>query len=74
MTILPVIPFNYGDGFWLCHMCWRIISAVIVENLKKELQYEPESKYWNMERNEVYCSAQHSLDVHQKIKEGNHDH
>jgi len=28
----------------------------------------PVSKYWNVERQEVYCSAQHSLDRHENLR------
>lgn len=49
------IPMNGFIG-WECAVCKSSIGS--------DNGY-PASKYWNLERKEVYCSAEHSLKAHQ---------
>lgn len=56
------IPMNGFIG-WECAVCGACIKSTSIGL--------PSSEYWNMERKEVYCSAQHSLDRHNEAEEGN---
>jgi len=52
------IPMNGFIG-WECALC--SISIPSKDGI-------PASKYWDLERKEVYCSAEHSLQAHQLIE------
>ena len=57
----PIIPFNDLNG-WVCVVCGKRIPPIL-----KDDTLEPESKYWNTEREEPYCSAEHSLQRHEEL-------
>ena len=50
------IPMNGFIG-WECAVCGACVAS--------DKEGDPASRYWNVERKEVYCSAQHSLDRHE---------
>jgi len=52
------IPMNGFIG-WECAVC----GACITSN-----NGIPTSKYWSVERKEIYCSAEHSLQRHEQLK------
>ena len=54
------IPMNGLIG-WECAVCGARVNSADSGT--------PSSKYWNKKRGEVYCSAEHSLDKHEEIKE-----
>lgn len=53
------IPMNGFIG-WECAVCGKCIGS------KNGV---PSSNYWSAERQEVYCSAEHSLQKHEERKE-----
>jgi len=53
------IPMNGFIG-WECSVCGRCVTS--------GLEGLPSSKYWNVERKEVYCCAVHSLQRHEEAK------
>ena len=57
-----VIPMNGFIG-WECATCKASVSGV--DNGRGTI--EPVSKYWNIERQEVYCGAECSLAKHEQI-------
>jgi len=61
---MTVIPFNWLSG-WACAECRKYVSSIL--NEKTEL-YEPTSKYWSVEHQEVYCSAACGLKKHESRK------
>lgn len=52
------IPMNAPAG-WYCDVCGTFVAS---DNGK------PSSHYWNVERKEVYCGAQNSLDRHEELR------
>lgn len=49
---------------WLCANCSKIVLSVI-DNQGVE---KPASHYWRQDMSKVFCSAQCSLDMHEKEK------
>ena len=63
----PIIPFNDLNQ-WVCVVCGKQIHPIVVEGkTRKDDRLEPESKYWNTEREEPFCSAAHSLQRHEEL-------
>ena len=54
------IPKNGFIG-WECATCGKCVSSNLDDGL-------PSSKYWDLERQEVYCCAQHGLDRHEELR------
>lgn len=56
---------------WLCENCETIVTSVV----NSEGREEPSSKYWKVithpKIEEAYCSAQCSLDKHERDKVNN---
>jgi hypothetical protein len=50
---------------WKCAVCGFYVLAVWNRDRK---QWEPESVYWNTERKEMYCCAEHSLKRHEDLQ------
>lgn len=50
------------DGFigWECAVCGICIASS---------KGRPSSEYWNVDRKEVYCSAEHSLQRHEEAND-----
>ncbi len=53
------IPMTGFIG-WECAVCGASVGS--------NNSGTPLSKYWSIENEEVYCSAQHSLDRHQELE------
>lgn len=58
------------NGPWKCQVCGRLVLAYheVLRNEEGRVvghRFYPESRYWNAERQEVYCGAVHSLQRHE---------
>ena len=58
----PYTQTAYSDN--RCVVCGKIVDQSF--DIGQKLYY-PSSLYWNIERSEIYCGVQHSLDRHQEI-------
>ena len=59
-------PYSVSDNVQVCAVCKIPILNVYEPYLNK---YYPSSLYWSVEREEVYCSPDHSLIRHEEIKD-----
>lgn len=71
MTEEFFIPFNVtisGSYGWLCQQCNKFVPNIIQDD-----KIIPASLYWNTERHEVFCGAEHSLQRDEEIGANNGD-
>ena len=61
-----IIPQNGLIG-WECAVCKISVRGELNES---NGMIEPVSGYWNIERQEVYCCAEHSLQREQNLRTG----
>ena len=54
-------PYSMTRQQWACAFC----GAAVLPAFTTEEGYYPASLYWNCERGEVYCGAEHSLAAHE---------
>lgn len=52
-----------------CGMCGKMVATQYVVGSSGVKIYYPESLYWNLEKLEVYCSAEHSLQAYKRERE-----
>lgn len=67
MEMYRKFPYMVVDVIHKCPVCQQPIFNKFEPGIGR---YYPSSLYWNVEREEVYCGAEHSLVRHEEIKNG----
>lgn len=60
-------PYSEVDHVYGCSVCDKLVKAdyMIIDQYGHGI-YFPASLYWNENKSEVYCCAEHSLESHRK--------
>ena len=62
-------PNSIFSEVYKCTICNKVILSECAEMDDRGIciRFTPASRYWNVQREEVYCSAEHSLERHNQL-------